>query len=243
MRFFVFAIGCVCGILAAVSLSRGVLHRTAHAQAPVRTRVKVEPPAPRPKPEPRIVQARAEADPRAVDAPNGTNPTWQVRGQWQTSYQDAWQDALTRAQVELVEYLRTNGPPVEWTPTLNFIQERLVKDKREETKEDNGVKIHRITLDLELSSRARLEITQRDREFRAEQKQLALAKAREERDQRVLQRQVWAAKGLAALVVILGAVAGYVRLDEWSKGYYTSWLRLAALGFVGAAGVGLLLFS
>jgi len=45
-------------------------------------------------------------------------------------------------------------------------------------------------------------------------------------------------KILASLLVLLSAVVGYVRLDEWTKGFYTGWLRLAAGVFaVVAAGL------
>jgi len=49
-------------------------------------------------------------------------------------------------------------------------------------------------------------------------------------------RQFFLAKILAALVALFTAIASYVRLDEWSKGYYTGWLRLATAGFIGAVG-------
>ena len=40
---------------------------------------------------------------------------------------------------------------------------------------------------------------------------------------------------------MLGAVAGYVRLDEWTKGYYTGRLRLAAVVLIGLAGAAFLM--
>jgi hypothetical protein len=61
-----------------------------------------------------------------------------------------------------------------------------------------------------------------------------------DREYRTQLRMFQAGKVLAALVAVLAAVAGYFRLDELSKGYYTGWLRLAAIGFAGGA-VGLLL--
>ena len=41
----------------------------------------------------------------------------------------------------------------------------------------------------------------------------------------------------------VGAVAGFLRLDELTQGYYTGWLRLAAAGLAGAVVVGLLLWA
>jgi hypothetical protein len=62
---------------------------------------------------------------------------------------------------------------------------------------------------------------------------------RKDRDHRVVQRQIYLGKILAGLVVFLTAVAGYFRLDEATKGYYSGWLRLAALGLVGIVGAGI----
>ena len=54
------------------------------------------------------------------------------------------------------------------------------------------------------------------------------------------QRLGWLARVVAGLVALLAAVAGYIRLEEWSKGYYTGWLKLAAAV---AVAVGLFLLA
>jgi hypothetical protein len=43
-------------------------------------------------------------------------------------------------------------------------------------------------------------------------------------------------------VIAAAALAGFgfLRLDQWSKGYLTSWLAFIALGLVGGAGIALL---
>lgn len=56
-------------------------------------------------------------------------------------------------------------------------------------------------------------------------------------------RVLLTAKILGSLLAILLTVALYVRIDEWSKGYYTGWLRLAAAGFITASGLGLWLIA
>ena len=38
----------------------------------------------------------------------------------------------------------------------------------------------------------------------------------------------WAACGLGLLTILLGGIAAYIRLDEWTKGYYSGRLFLAA---------------
>src|SRR5581483_8812515 len=40
-----------------------------------------------------------------------------------------------------------------------------------------------------------------------------------ERSARAKERMDVVARGLAVLTALLGAVAGYIRLDEWTKGY------------------------
>jgi hypothetical protein len=37
-----------------------------------------------------------------------------------------------------------------------------------------------------------------------------------------------AGRGLGLLTLLLGAVAAYIRLDDWTKGYYSGRLFLAA---------------
>jgi hypothetical protein len=54
--------------------------------------------------------------------------------------------------------------------------------------------------------------------------------AREQRLDLASERFEKALRGLGVLTVLLGAVAGYIRLDEWTKGYYSGRLILAATG-------------
>jgi hypothetical protein len=65
--------------------------------------------------------------------------------------------------------------------------------------------------------------------------------AREQRADRAGSRMEFAARGLGLLTVLLGAVAGYVRVDEWTKGYYSGRLFLAATALV--AGLGTLIVA
>ena len=50
-------------------------------------------------------------------------------------------------------------------------------------------------------------------------------------------------KVLAGMVALLGGVAGYFRLEEATKGYYTTWLRLGVAGLASAVGLGFWLMS
>jgi hypothetical protein len=59
--------------------------------------------------------------------------------------------------------------------------------------------------------------------------------ARREQSNLAQQRLELTGRGLAVLTALLGAIAGYIRLDEWTKGYYTGRLRLAAVVVVALA--------
>jgi hypothetical protein len=51
---------------------------------------------------------------------------------------------------------------------------------------------------------------------------------REQRADRAGNRMELAGRGLGLLTLLLGAVAAYIRLDDWTKGYYSGRLFLAA---------------
>ncbi len=51
------------------------------------------------------------------------------------------------------------------------------------------------------------------------------------------ERQTIAGFVLAALSVLLAVAWGYLRLDEWTGGRVSSWLRIGAIGLVIAAAV------
>jgi hypothetical protein len=64
--------------------------------------------------------------------------------------------------------------------------------------------------------------------------------SRLERTGRAEPRMEWAARGLGMLTVLLGAIAAFIRLDEWTKGYYSGRLFLAATGLVASLGFAIL---
>ncbi|MBI2805047.1 MAG: hypothetical protein HYX68_08700 [Planctomycetes bacterium] len=52
------------------------------------------------------------------------------------------------------------------------------------------------------------------------------------RQQRASQREGWAMRGVLGLAVLLLTGVGYLRLDDYTRRRYTTWLRLAAAGVV-----------
>ena len=55
---------------------------------------------------------------------------------------------------------------------------------------------------------------------------------------RVLDRHLLLARVLGGAVAVLLVLAGYLRLEDATRGYYTRLLRLAAIALVALAGVG-----
>lgn len=143
---------------------------------------------------------------------------WRVTGDAEPSNEEAWQSALEKARDVLTVELRLHVPL-----DPEFIHEKMVRAFNTQQLQLGGTdrpelgKATKIELELELKPEVRDEL------------------ARTEREYRVQERMAWLARLLAAAVVLLGAVGAYVRFDEWTKGYYTGWLRLA-LGLTAAAG-------
>jgi hypothetical protein len=149
--------------------------------------------------------------------------SWSVLGRGETS-KDAFQDALEEAQARVYAYLRQQQPPVEWMPSREYVREHLVKEQRPEPPKNFGAPVgilRQVLLSVEVTPADYHVITRIDREYR------------------MGQRLGWLARIVAGLVALLAAVAGYIRLEEWSKGYYTAWLRVGAVLFLGAVGAGL----
>jgi len=104
-------------------------------------------------------------------------------------------------------------------PSSEWVRDRLSEHRLPE--ERKGVigdePVHRMKLQVEMTRAAYLELAEADRAFR------------------VRERIDWVAHALGIAVVALGALAGYIRLDEFTKGYYTGRLRALAVVLVAAA--------
>jgi len=264
----------------------------------------------------------APAHPAPATEKREDTPYWVVAGDWMPSEEEAVQDALKKSQTPLVEYLRSQKPPMVWMPDASYIRQRLwanlnanepkfktlgwkhaqeviigdgiwlsdtswkefrkagmpvsVLDKlqglerkhfatREECraaldnvmdKEDlrlyeplilnqaNGsprsVQIdaqeldpvvgtmYRAAVRVEVSSVARQDFEIQERQFQ-----------QSVREYRATSRQKILAAVLGGLVALLLAVAGYLRLEDATKGYYTRLLRLAVVAFVALVAAGL----
>lgn len=188
-----------------------------------------------------------------------TWPSWKVESGWKVTQDEAVQDALDRAQATVVaEYLGRQNPPLEWQPPAEFIRGYLLKDvspadkfQDEESKEIIEIRVgghlareevknfgdplgtmYRVCLRVGIPPGSQSRILQEEKTYQAQQRQV-----------RAQQRQFQLAQVLVGVVALLTAIAGYLRLEDATKGYYTKWLRLAAVIFLGLVGAGIWMMS
>jgi hypothetical protein len=127
---------------------------------------------------------------------------------------EAFESAIEKARALVTHDLGLSVPV-----SREFICERLKKDQHEEPLKDfvPGRQAYKVTLDLQLTRGTYLELAEADRAVRVSDRMDGMARL------------------LSIVVIALGAVAGYVRLDEFTKGYYTGRLRLLTIAIVAAA--------
>lgn len=169
-----------------------------------------------------------------VDAPEEVIPATQLptdeqKSGWVLGYgrsrEDANQAAQDKAYEKAVAYLHETLPGLQWTPTRDYVQKHLVKECQVLSPEEKEIlpgrpeNVERVKLHVEVSSADMQDIVKQDRTERGEQRMALLAKV------------------LGIAVLLFSAVAAYVRIDEFSKGYLTGWLRLAGIVTVAAAGL------
>ena len=139
----------------------------------------------------------------------------EVTGDPRDSSPAARQLALEAAARKLGDYLRTRYAGFQWAPTPQFLTDnKMVVAESEVTQEINDA-------DAPLMFRTRLTI-----QLHRDALNAAL---QEDRKLRVESRLWQAGRGLGGLLFVLAAIVGYVRLDDWSKGYFSLPLKLTAL--------------
>lgn len=152
--------------------------------------------------------------------------SWNVTGYGKTN-EDAWQNALEKAYAPVSEYLHERIRGLQWPISTEFIANRLVKKSTPAPLHDepSGETLAQMDLQVEITPEDQGLVLESDRRYRMEH------------------RMIWLGEILAAVLVMLATGAAYVRLDEASKGYYTGWLRLAALASMASAGATLWYFA
>jgi hypothetical protein len=165
-------------------------------------------------------------------------PEETIKG-WGRDQADAEEYALKKAQSWVGEFLQKHRG-FTWVPPVSYVRKNLVKGKAQRLEADdrqvvNGPEGHQECWGLTVAvtpntfeEMVRLAHDDRARELRRE------------REVRMGERMGILAKLLLALVALVAAFAGYLRLEDWTKGYYTWWLRAAVIGFLSCVALGLM---
>jgi hypothetical protein len=156
------------------------------------------------------------SEPAAVQ-PALTSPTWAVKGYGET-IEDARQRALEKARDSVEDYLEQRYPNIGWRPTVeNLLAQSVVKVDEPKQSELDQLKGYETTahVDLRATNLVRL--------------QADVDQAREQALENVIMwRHILVGRALAALVALFLIALGYLRLEELTRGYYTTLLRVGA---------------
>jgi hypothetical protein len=159
-----------------------------------------------------------------VVSDSGPTLKFQADGYGETD-KDAHDIAVEKLTDDIGAYLFHHGL-TDWQPSVEDIEELLKKGTQKvepATFKDGVDDLQHVSLSVELGPRV-------IQKFQ-----------REARHQRAGSRMIGLGKGLGMLVALLIGIGGYFRLEEATKGYYTTWLRLSTLSFIVAAATGLYL--
>jgi len=126
-------------------------------------------------------------------------------------------DARLQLEREVTEWLTPEVPP-QWKPPSHLLTRMIAKTEVHPIVRDYGT-LYEATLDANFSPYHRSQI------LAAYQRQV------------VAHRLTVLGGSLGFILACLAALAGYIRADEATRGYYTGWLRAAAAAGVGASGV------
>lgn len=136
-------------------------------------------------------------------------------------------DIAPEIQRELEKRLRERIPDLLWSPSEKFVIDHtsVEWDTSADSVIVDGKELQSVSLGLQISNGDYRQILEEDQHLRRDFRQGFLFRI------------------VAGITALFAAIAGYVRLDEATKGYYTVWLRLASLAFVGVISTGLFLFA
>jgi hypothetical protein len=169
----------------------------------------------------RVVEALSQPPaPPAPTPPAATSPkeTRLLTGLISATEERAREEARKQLEQEVTDWLELAGVPRSWKPSPRQIDAMIIETTVEPVVKDYGT-LYVAKLRVNVSPEQRAAFTE------SYQRQL------------VHRRMVVLGGTLGFVLICLGAISGYIRADEVTKGYYTNRLRLLAAGGVGAAGV------
>jgi hypothetical protein len=147
----------------------------------------------------------------------------EVEGEISYNEERARDEARAKLNQEVTTWLEASGVPKWWKPAPGLVDALIVQTTVQPVIKDYGT-LYQAKLRADFSPGRVVPFV------RSYQHQL------------VHRRIVFLSSGLAFVLCCLAALAGYIRADEATKGYYTNRLRLLATAGVAAAGVALYKF-
>lgn len=140
-----------------------------------------------------------------------------VTGLISATEERAKSEARRKLQDEVINWLEPDVP-VSWTPPPRLLDTMVMETRIKPVVKDYGT-LYKAELRFDASPQRRAQLI-------------------ELYNRELVERRLITLGGTLTFVLIcLGAVSGYIRADEATKGYYTNRLRLLAAAGVGAAGV------
>jgi hypothetical protein len=169
----------------------------------------------------RVSEARIETPPARIAMPpalaSATATLRSISGRLSASEGRARDDARLQLDREVTEWLAPDVP-TQWKPPSHLITRMIRRTEVHPIVKDYGT-VYEAIVQADFSSPSRALLVG------AHQRQV------------VGRRLVVLGGSLGFVLACLGSLAGYIRADEATKGYYTGWLRAIATAGVGAAGV------
>jgi hypothetical protein len=189
----------------------------AHAEPP--------PPLEAPKPPP-AVEKKGNGKSFVSRTPQQTPPVWkdEVTSEFQGSPEAARRDALQKAAIHLGVYMEQRFPGFRYKPTPKFLLDnRMIEESALEPvsieNDPSAPQQHRVKVAVELRDVQLAQLFQEDRRERS------------------VERLWLGGKVLGGILIALLALIGYVRLDDWTKGYISLALKFGALTLAVAGAV------
>jgi hypothetical protein len=144
-------------------------------------------------------------------------PAWTVKGYGETT-DDARERALEKARDSVEEYLQKHFPNIGWQPTIQgLLAESVVRVDDAKQGDFAELKGYESTAHIDL------------RDANLAKLQVDVDQAREQSQASALySRHLILGRILAAFVALFLIVGGYLRLEELTRGYYTTLLRVGA---------------
>jgi hypothetical protein len=173
--------------------------------------------APRPPKTPRPIRAKQVRPAAEDDIVDGYGATAAV----------ARENALAHASKRVEELLRAHFREESWTPDPEQLESSYLERYGVVREQGEPTTVEGANGDRALVARYKVELTE---PYRKEVERVR-------REQRVQERHLILARVLAGLVVVLLVMAGYLRLEDMTRGYATHILRAAAFGLVALASV------